>query len=56
MDIIKQVEASSALIFEAFMPFSLVSGVQCPEIHLAHGQHYETTSARLFFAVVKLLA
>lgn len=55
VDIIKPVEASSTLIFKAFLPFSFVSRVLCPEIGLAHAA-YVTTSARLFFSMVKLIS
>lgn len=55
VDIIKPVEASSTLIFKAFLPFSFVSRVLCPEIGLAHAA-YEMTSARLFFSMVKLIS
>lgn len=55
VDIIKLVEASSTLIFKVLMPFSFVSRVVCPEIGLAHAA-YDTTSARLFFSMVKLSA
>lgn len=54
MNAIKPEEANSTSIFKAFMLFSFVSRVQCPEIDLANAV-YEATSARLFsfFSVVK---
>lgn len=47
MNAVKPEEANSTSIFKAFMLFSFVSRVQCPEIDLANAV-YEATSARLF--------